>query len=162
MTFEDYHMTYYRIRQLFEHNGIKKRVLNVKPALTEGQKRKRDEARPVAFKNILKALHKKKVVIFMDEAIFTAGQVKPSIYFTPGEPFEVERKRLAFKAIAVAAGIDRQGNIHGLTVADKVIQQKDFMIFLNKIRKAHKDMGEIIVFLDNLPMHHTHAIRDHA
>ena len=43
MTFDDFHMTYYRIRKLFQDGDIKKRVLNVKPVMTPAQVKKRDE-----------------------------------------------------------------------------------------------------------------------
>ena len=60
-------------------------------------------------------------MVFADEAVFTAGQIRPKVWYTPGDPLYVEKKRLAFKAIAAVAAIDMEGKVHGLTVSDGVV-----------------------------------------
>ena len=66
-------------------------------------------------------ISQKKKIIFADEAVFTAGQIRPKVWYTPGDPLHVEKKRLAFKAIAAVAAIDMEGKVHGLTVSDGVV-----------------------------------------
>ena len=67
---------------------------------------------------IRNCIKNKEIVIFADEAVFSAGQVRPKIWYTTGDPLYIEKKRLAFRAVAVVAGIDMEGNVHGLTVTD--------------------------------------------
>ena len=80
----------------------------------------------------------------------------------PGDPLIVEKKRLAFKAIAAVAGIDIHGKVHGLCVHDKAIVTDHFLEFLGKLRRAHADKGTVHVFLDNLRLHKTHAVKRYA
>ena len=50
----------------------------------------------------------------------------------------MDQKRLAFKAIAAVAGIDVEGKVHGLTVAEKSIKHEAFITFMHKLRKAYE------------------------
>ena len=48
----------------------------------------------------------------MDEAVFTSGQIRPKIWFVPqNKPVFVQKKKIGFKAIAVAAAIDCRGEV---------------------------------------------------
>ena len=68
------------------------------------------------FPYILKLINKKKTVLFADEAVSSAGQIRPKIWYTSGEPLMVEKKRLAFKAMGAVAAVDVKGKIHGALV----------------------------------------------
>ena len=74
----------------------------------------------------------------------------------------MDQKRLAFKAIAAVAGIDAEGKVHGLTVADKSIKHETFITFMHKLRKAHEGKGTITLFVDNLNMHYMKVVKQHA
>lgn len=64
------------------------------------------------FPRILQLCKKKANVLFMDEAVFTTNQVKPTIWFgRQKEPVMIEKKKLSFKAIAVAAATDVHGKV---------------------------------------------------
>ena len=73
MTFKDFHMTYYRIRQLFKEQDIKKRALQVNPMLNDTQRKRMINSRIKAFTKILSLKRAGVPVIFADEACFTAG-----------------------------------------------------------------------------------------
>lgn len=48
----------------------------------------------------------------MDEAVFTSNQINPKIWFgRQKSPVMVSKKKLSFKAIAVAAAIDLSGKV---------------------------------------------------
>lgn len=67
----------------------------------------------------------------------------------------VEKQRLAFKAIAVVAGIDFEGKVYGLYVRDHSVTGEDFKIFLRKLRCQFMHPKETIyLLLDNLGVHH--------
>ena len=48
----------------------------------------------------------------MDETIFSYGQVKPKVWFTPqSSPVVLPKKKVGFKAIAVAGAVDMHGEL---------------------------------------------------
>ena len=76
----------------------------------------------LAFPRFLKAVDTKEELLFMDEAVFSTNQVSPKIWFTPQhEPVLIKRKKLGFKAIAVAAAINMDGEVVAVHVVDKAI-----------------------------------------
>ena len=72
-TFDNFEMTYYRIRKLFKEQEIRQKVLHVKPMLSDKQKQAREIQKEAAFKAMLNHISKGDKVIFADEAAFTAG-----------------------------------------------------------------------------------------
>ena len=107
-------MSVYRLRKLYFEHKIKRRVLRVKIKMTDLQLRNQRESRMRCFPRILGlcAEQGKAKVLFMDEAVFTTNQVKPTIWFgRQKEPLMIEKKKLSFKAIAVAAATDRHGKV---------------------------------------------------
>ena len=80
--------------------------------LTPSQLRRQHESRFVGFTRCLEAYDNKEHVFFMDEAVFTSGQIRPKIWFVPqNKPVFVQKKKIGFKAIAVAAAIDCRGEV---------------------------------------------------
>ena len=55
--------------------------MNVKPALSEIQKEKIEKSKKTVFPIVIKLVKEKKIVIFADEAVFSAGQIKPKIWY---------------------------------------------------------------------------------
>ena len=66
----------------------------------------------MGFSRVLEAYDRREHLFFMDETVFSCGQVAPKIWYTPqdGHVF-VKRKKIGFKAIAVAAAIDGRGEV---------------------------------------------------
>ena len=115
-------ITVYRLRKLYYEHRIKQRVLRVDIQLTDRQLRGQREGRLLAFPRIIKAVDTKEELLFMDEAVFSTNQVSPKIWFTPQhEPVLIKRKKLGFKAIAVAAAINMDGEVVAVHVVDKAI-----------------------------------------
>ena len=80
--------------------------------LTPAQLRRQHESRVVGFGRCLEAYDNREHVFYMDEAVFTAGQIRPKIWFLPQEqPVFVAKKKIGFKAIAVAGAIDTRGEM---------------------------------------------------
>ena len=100
--------------------------------------------------------------LYADEVIFTAGQVKPKVWYLKGEPLEIEKKRLAFKAIAVVGATDYQGRLVTRIARDAIITKEDFMEFMEGVA-VNSTRGKVsYLFIDNLPMHHMHVIKNKA
>ena len=72
----------------------------------------------------------------MDEAVFTCGQVSPKIWYTPqSRPVFLPKKKIGFKAIAVAAAINRQGEVVAYHIQDHSIDTQAFMEFLRRMKE---------------------------
>ena len=70
-----------------------------------------------AFQTLTQAIDSKARVLFMDEAVFTSAQVSPKVWYNKQKtPVMIPRKKLSFKAIAVAAAIDMEGAVVGLEI----------------------------------------------
>ena len=111
-----------------------------------------------AFQTLTQAIDAKARVLFMDEAVFTSAQVSPKVWFCPEKtPVMIPRKKLSFKAIAVAAAIDMDGAVVGLEVVDDSIDSISYCRFLQKV--ADSQQGEpCIMLVDNLKVHRTDAV----
>ena len=83
---------------------------------------------------MLEAVRAKTPVLFMDEAVFTTSQVKTKVWFgKQNSPITVPRKKLSFKAIAVAAAVDADGAVVALHIVDHSIDGAAFCVFLEKV-----------------------------
>ena len=69
-------------------------------------------------------------------------------------PMQVEKKKLAFKAVAVAGATDINGNVIALHTVDGAITTESFLEFLDKVRE-HTNHRWCTLFLDNLNLHYT-------
>ena len=92
----------------------------------------------------------------MDEAVFTAGQIRPKIWFLPTEqPVFVPKKKIGFKAIAVAAAIDTRGEVVAWHIQDHSIDTDAFKEFLKRL-KDHIGRRKAVLLVDNLGVHRTY------
>ena len=88
--------------------------------------------------------------------------MKPKVWYVRGDPFEIENKRLAFKAIPFVAATDCWGKIKAYVFGSKAIQWYDFNEFITKLRMGIDIRKKIFLVVDNLPMHHSKIVKDHA
>ena len=94
----------------------------------------------------------------MDEAVFSSGQVSPKVWFCPQKtPVMIPRKKLSFKAIAVAAAIDMDGAVSGIEVVDEAIDSTAYLRFLHKVAAAQQGQP-CIMLVDNLRVHYTKEV----
>ena len=91
----------------------------------------------------------------MDEAVFSAGQVNPKIWFAPqSTPIEVKKKKIGFGAIAVAAAIDVRGKVIAYHIQDHSIDTDAYVMFLTRVRDYTKGR-KCVMLVDNLRVHRT-------
>ena len=106
----------------------------------------------MGFARLLEAVKRREHVFYMDGCVFSSGQVKPKIWFVPQSgPVFLPKKKVGFKAIAVAAAIDSSGRV----VAHL---SRDFMEFLHRL-KDHLGRKKAVLLLDNLGVHRTKAVQ---
>ena len=131
----DRKLSVHRLRKIFQEHRVKRRVLNVKVKYTPKQLENQVASRNRAFTEVLKIVRdKRRRIYFMDEAVFSSNQVKLlcwNAYRAP--PMQVEKKKLAFKAVAVAGATDINGNVIALHTVDGAITTESFLDFLDKV-----------------------------
>ena len=102
------------------------------------------------FKRILEAYDNREHVYFMDEAVFSCGQVAPKIWYLPqSRPVFLPKKKIGFGAIAVAAAINCKGEVVAWHIQDKSIDSDAFEQFLSRL-KDHIGRKKAVLMLDNL------------
>ena len=113
----------------------------------------------MGFTRLVEAVERREHVFYMDESVFTVGQVKPKIWFLPQSgPVFLPKKKVGFKAIAVAAAIDSDGRVVAHIIRERSIDSRDFMDFLHRL-KDHIGRRRAVLLLDNLGVHRTKAVQ---
>ena len=113
----------------------------------------------MGFTRLLEAVERREHVFYMDESVFTQGQVKPKIWFVPQSgPVFLPKKKVGFKAIAVAAAIDSEGHVVAHLIRERSIDSAAFIQFLHRL-KDHLGRRRAVLLLDNLGVHRTKAVQ---
>ena len=113
----------------------------------------------MGFTRWVEAVERREHVFYMDESVFTQGQVKPKIWFLPQSgPVFLRKKKVGFKAIAVAAAIDSNGHVVAHLTRERSIDSDTFMQFLHRL-KDHIGRRRAVLLLDNLGVHRTKAVQ---
>ena len=113
-----------------------------------------------AFPKFLEAYEKRELIFYMDESVFSANQVNQKIWFSPQtEPVMIEKKKLGFKAIAVAAAINLQGEVIAWHVRDGAIDSDSYILFLRQVIKYTR-RRKCKMMVDNLGVHRTKDVTE--
>ena len=114
------------------------------------------------FARWVRAYERHENIFYMDETVFSTGQVKPKIWYcAQSGPVLLPKKRVAFRAIAVAAAIDRRGRVVAHYIKEKSIDTEAFCSFLRKL-KQHTKRRKAVLLCDNLRVHRTGPVRELA
>ena len=73
----------------------------------------------------------------------------------------VEKKKLAFRAIAVAAAIDSEGHVVASHIVDGAINIEHFCTFLDKVGHIYQ-RKKTYMLVDNLNVHHSKLVQNRA
>ena len=137
--------------------------MNITYSKTDAQMQRITRTRVECFRKMRElSLEDDVEFLYVDEVIFTAGQVRPKVWYTRGHPLEIEKKRLAFKAIAVVGATDVEGRLVARIARDSIITKEDFMDFMEEVSVKSTRGKVTYLFIDNLPMHHMYVIKDKA
>lgn len=151
-----------KLRRVYRLNGIKMRTLKFKKSLSEKQLSDQAKRKLVVLPLVIKLIETRKNIVFVDEAVFTSGQLCSRYWARPGnQPFEILKHRLGFEAVAVVAAIDVKGRVVAMLIQKHSIKATDFLEFLDKLA-ANMKRRKTFIFLDNLTLHHTIAVRNQA
>jgi transposase len=148
------------LRKLYRCYGIKKRVVRYTLEHTPKKRLQIKKERQERLPRILRHVDQGHNVLFLDEAVFTSNQIRTSVWCRRGhDSAHIPKANLGFKAVAVVAAIDMEGNLLGLTLADKSIRYDAFVEFLESCYQQHKTSRWTFLMLDNLRLHHNKSIR---
>ena len=111
---------------------------------------------------VIKLIENQSRIVFVDEAMFTSGQIRARYWAKAGdESLNVEKLKIGFKEVAVVGAIDLSGRVVALLTREKSIATDDFVAFLKKLKQSMRKQ-KTYIFLDNLRVHHTHIIAKEA
>ena len=114
------------------------------------------------FSRFLEAVERREHVYMMDESGFSCGQVRPKVWFTKQtRPVFMKKMKIGFKAIAVAAAINMEGEVVAYRIEDHSIDTESFCKFLEHL-KDHLGRRKAVLLLDNLSVHRTLRTRELA
>ena len=115
-----------------------------------------------AFSRFLGGCAEREIMYSMDEAVFTCAQISPKLWFPKQESeIVIDKKKLTFKAVAVAAAIDSTGAVVAHHIVDGAINKFSFCDFLEEVAGT-ADGRKICMLVDNLPVHHTKIVQKKA
>ena len=81
---------------------------------------------------VIELIEKRKNIVFVDEAVFTSGQLAARYCARSGnEPIEILKLILGFEAVAVVAGINLNGKVVAMLTQKRSINAVDFQAFLD-------------------------------
>jgi len=100
-------------------------------------------------------------VLFVDECVFTPRSLLRKIWSTNSEETILYKKKTSFKAVAVLGAISVEGELVAYVLREGSIQLDDLKKMANKIKSKYK-RRRVVMFLDNLPLHHTKAFKEHT
>ena len=84
------------------------------------------------------------------------------MWFTPQrEPLTITKRKLSFKAIAVAAAINMDGVVVALHTVDMSINTGSFCDFLDKVAEYTRGR-KCVMLVDNLGVHRTSGTTEKA
>ena len=126
--------------------------------LTASQLASMDRSKLDVLPKVIKLIEKRQNIVFVDEAVFTSGQIRACYWVKAGDAsLKIDKAKIGFRAIAVVAAINMSGRVVTLLIKEKSIITDDFVDFLNKLRNKMR-RAKTFIFLDNLRIHHTHII----
>jgi hypothetical protein len=99
-------------------------------------------------------------VLFIDESMFTSRLLHQKVWCHRGEAPSINgMNRVSFDAIALLAAINTEGEVVKFALHPKFINVERFNDFLSQIASESETT---YVFLDNLRVHRSKLVRDHA
>ena len=104
---------------------------------------------------MIKQIQNHENIVFVDEAVFTSGQIRARYWAKAGDAsLKIDKAKIGFKAIAAVAAINLQGRVVALLLREGSICTSDFVDFLRNLKSKMRGQ-KTFVFLDNLRIHHT-------
>ena len=96
-----------KLRKVYRLNGIKLRSLKFTQKLSPTQISRQIKGKLDVLPKLIKLIEQRQNIVFVDEAVFSRGQVRARYWARAGDQsLEVPKEKLGFNAIAVVAAID--------------------------------------------------------
>ncbi len=98
------------------------------------------------------ATSKGKLIIYLDETIFTSKTVQTREYSCKGQNITIDRSRLNNAYYSAIAAISDRGKVEHVYLHDGAINMWHFNAFLKQLRRKLGD-DEVFLFMDQLQVH---------
>ena len=97
-------------------------------------------------------------IFFCDEVNFTKSTYQRLEYTPNKNAFNIKESDLYIPYVSVIASMCQEGGIGPMEIRDSAIDEIDFEVFLEKLRKANPE-GGLSLFMDNLRVHTTLRVK---
>ena len=152
----------YQLRQVYRYNNVKLKRVNAKLQLKDVKVNNVKEVSKIVFPQVLEVFDNNPgSLLFVDEAVFTSGQVGMKTWQANRQNLVVNMERLSFPCIAVVAAVNVHGKLVAYLLTEKSITSAKMVKFLGLIKKGNR-VGSVSVYLDNASVHRATLVTDFA
>jgi len=145
--------------RLYKARKIKRMTVRRKKDFPEHNRLKYEIQRLGAVNLVDEAISNGDKIVFCDEVNFTKTTVQRLEYTPCKKPFSITESDLYIPYVSVIASMSAEDGIELLELRDSAIDDVDFLVFLEKLRKKNPE-GGISLFMDNLRVHKTMRVRE--
>jgi hypothetical protein len=97
-------------------------------------------------------------IVYLDEAVFTFNTVRKKAWFSKNGNLKVSQESRNMNALALIAAIESERGLVSYAIHEGSINSEKFIAFLEQL-KEHMSCPEICLYLDNLSVHRTKAVK---
>ena len=97
--------------------------------------------------------------MYLDEAVFTFNTIRKKAWFSKLENLKVSQESRQMKPLALIAAIESDRGLVSYAIREGSINAESFIDFLQQL-KEHMLCPEICLYLDNLSVHKTRAVKE--
>ena len=97
-------------------------------------------------------------IVCVDEAVFTFNTIRKRAWFCKEHNMKVSQESRQMAPLAFVAGIESNRGLVVYAIHEHSINAEKFIAFLGRL-KVHMSCPELVVFLDNLSVHKTKAVK---
>lgn len=158
----EYSFSVHKLRRIYSSNHVRRRKYKTRLTLSNKQYLAQQKQLKEILPKLLQVIKDRKYIVFVDEAVFTTNQSTSDCWWKMGsEPPFKEVNSLSFRAVAVIAATDMEGNLVCHATKDFSIKKPNIVEFLDDLSLiTHQD--EQYIFWDNLKAHHSKEVRETA
>lgn len=98
-------------------------------------------------------------IVYLDEAMFTFNTIKKRAWYSKLENLKVAQESRQMKPLALVAAIESDKGLVSFAIHEGSINSESFIDFLVQL-KEHMSCPEFGLYLDNLSVHKTKAVKE--
>ena len=97
-------------------------------------------------------------IVYLDETVFTFNTIRKKAWFRKKDNLKVSQESRNMNALSLIAAIESERGLVSYAIHEGSINSDKFIAFLEQL-KEHMSCPEICLYLDNLSVHRTKAVK---